>query len=141
MLEIQGNDGKWSAKSYWLEENKIAYIEYIGDFDDEGVIELNRFVAENYLDKGDPPVHNIIDASQLGSFPKNLSALREGSSYSVKHPNAGWMILVGFGSNPLLKFLSSAVSQVLGVKFKQVDTLEDAKSILRRVDNSLATLA
>lgn len=141
MLEIQGSDGKWSAKSYWLEENKIAFIEYIGDFDDRAVIELNQFVAENYLEKGNPPVHNIIDATQLGSFPKNLSALREGSSYSVHHPNTGWILLVGFGSNPILKFLSSAVGQVLGIKFKQVETLEDAKSILRRVDNTLAQLA
>lgn len=103
-------------------------------------MELNRFIAENYLETGEAPVHNIIDATELGDFPKSLKVLRESSKYSVEHPNAGWNILVGFSSNPLLKFLSSAVSQITGVKFKQVDSIEEAQAVLRRVDSSLVEL-
>lgn len=142
MLEIQGTHGDkaWTVKSNWLAENKIAYIEFIGDFDKDGVLQFNSFWTENYIDKGNAPVHSIIDATQLNDYPKSLSTLREGSNISVNNPNMGWIILVGFSKNPVLKFLSSAVNQLFSVKFKQVDTVEDAKDILRRVDNTLSEI-
>ena len=142
-MEINGEHQtqKWFVKSYWLQEKKLAYIELIGDFDEDGVMRFNKFWAENYLDKGNAPVHTIIDAAGLINYPKNLGMLREGTSLSVKHPNTGWVLLVGFTGNPVLKFLSSAVSQVLGVRFKQVESLEDAKNVLSRVDDSLEVIA
>lgn len=142
-MEINGEHDmkKWFVKSNWIEDGKIAYIELIGDFDEEGVTKFNTFWAENYLSKGNPPVHTIIDASGLTNYPKNLGMLREGSSISVKHPHAGWVLMVGFSSNPVLKFLSSAVSQVLGVKFKQVESLDDAKDVLRRINDTVPVVS
>lgn len=141
MQELQGNNGQWTVRVQWLEEGVVTLVEYIGNFDNDSIKDLNIFVAENFLAHGQGPVHNIIDAKQLGDFPKNLNVLREGSKHSVEHPNAGWNILVGFNINPVWKFLSSAVSQVLGVKFKQVDTIDEAKRVLQRIDKRLDKFA
>lgn len=131
-------DSKWFYKSYWIEDGVVAYIEFIGDFDELGIIEVNEHLRDNYLDKGSAPVHAIIDASGMTGYPRSLKVLQQSTAISVKHPNIGWVILIGF-DNPLIKFLSTAVSQVLGVKFKQVETFEQAKEVLKRVDFRLDT--
>ncbi len=128
---------QWFVKSHWLHEDRIAYLEIIGDFDEEGMIEFNTHMRDKYLEQGDAPVHCIIDAKGLTGHPTNIKTLKEGTQASVKHPNIGWVVLVGF-DNRIVRFFSSTVSQLLGVKFKLVDNLDDAKDVLRRADQSIA---
>lgn len=130
---------KWYYKSHWLDDQKVVFLEIVGDFDEAGMIEFNTHLRDEYLEKGDSPVHVIIDATALTSYPRSLSTLRTGTALSIGHPNIGWVILVGF-DNPLVKFLASTVVQILGVKFKQVNSLELAKDVLSRVDSRLSHL-
>ncbi len=126
-------DAKWFYKSYWLQDDTVVYIEFIGDFDDEGIIAVNTHLRDKYLIPGKAPVHAIIDASGMTGYPRSLKVLQQSTSISVKHPNIGWVVLIGF-DNPLVKFFSTGVAQLLGVKFKQVESLEQAKDVLKRVD-------
>jgi hypothetical protein len=129
---------KWFYKSYWLVDKRVAFLEIIGDFDEAGMIEFNTHLRDEYLEKGERPIHCIIDAAGLTGYPRNIGTLRRGTSISVNHPNIGWVVLVGF-DNPLVKFLASAVVQILGIKFKQVESLAEAREILSRVDTRLTT--
>jgi hypothetical protein len=138
MKMVEGADEmkKWFIKSHWLEENRIAYIEIIGDMDEDGMEQFNSHFVTEYLDHGIAPVHCIIDAKALTGYPQSLRVLRDGTAKSVKHPSTGWIVLIGFDS-PVFRFLVTAVTQVLGVRFKQVESLEEAKNVLRKVDQTL----
>lgn len=129
-------DKSWFYKSFWLEEGKVAFLEIIGDFDDQGMVEFNTHLRDTYLEVGEAPVHCIIDAAGLSGYPRNLKALRSGTSISVKHPNTGWVLLVGF-ENAMLGFLATTISQLLGVKFKHVRSLEEARKVLSRIDDRI----
>lgn len=129
-------DKKWFYKSFWLEEDKVAFLEIIGDFDDKGMIEFNQHMRDEYLEKGQAPVHCIIDAAGLSGYPRNLKALRSGTSISANHPKMGWVLLIGF-ENAMLGFLATTISQLLGLKFKQVRSLAEARDVLRRIDDRL----
>jgi len=133
------NDPAWFYKSFWISEGKVAFLEIIGDFDEDGMMTFNTHMRDEYLENGEAPVHCIIDANGLSSYPQNIRVLRKGTKISVDHPNTGWIILVGF-EGPLLRFFSSTIAQILGIEFKQVPTLDDAIQVLKRVDSRLVDM-
>lgn len=131
----------WFIKSHWLEQDKIAYIEIIGDFHAEGMEELNYHWVEKFLDKTNSPIHTIIDATGVTNYPVNLSVLNYDSSIFNDHPNVGEVVLVGLDGNPVLKMISATVTQLFSTKFKQVGSLHEAKGMLNRLDSQLSEFA
>lgn len=126
----------WTYGASWLVDKRVCLIEISGELDDQRVIEFNTHIRDEYLEKGEAPVHIIMDAQNLVNYPRNVTTLRKASAISTQHPNTGWVCLVGF-DNSMLRFLGSAIAQLLGLKFKQMNTLEEAVAVLRSVDSSL----
>ena len=131
---------KWFYKSYWMQDRKVAYFEIIGDFDEEGMTAFNEHMRDDYIALGEAPVHCIIDAGGLTGYPRSVAVIGKNTSKVLKHPNLGWIILVGF-DNPIVKFMANMVVQILRVQYKQVKTLKEAKELLLRIDPELADFA
>ncbi|QPC82663.1 hypothetical protein G4Y79_23740 [Phototrophicus methaneseepsis] len=126
-------------KSSWLQEKRIAYIELIGKFDEQLVIDVNEHMR-SLIDEGMRPVHLVLDATGLTGYPVNVRVLKQSSEASASHPDVGWLILIGF-TNPVIKFFSSVLAQLFNLNFKQAESTEEAVSILRRVDITIETPA
>ena len=120
-------------KTFWLKEDRIVFAELVGEFAGEEMITFNEHLRDSYLVKGKPPVHIICDISSLVAYPRNVKMIRNGSEISMKHPNVGWVIIVGH-DNRMLRFLSSTVFQLLGINFKMASSLEEAEKVLERVE-------
>jgi hypothetical protein len=127
-------------KSSWLREDRIAYVELIGIYDERLVEEVNTYMCKELLEKGQAPVHIILDASQLTGYPRNIRVLKKASETTASHPDLGWLLLVGF-DNPVVKFFSTVLVQMFKLRFKQVGTVEEAVTTIERVDLSLKKIS
>jgi hypothetical protein len=94
---------------------------------------ITAFLNQNPL----PKVHAIYDygQSEIQSSLRSLSTIRNG-----QHPKTGWSIFVG-NPNQVLKFTVSVTAQVLGVRFRLVNTFVEAKTLIRELDPTLPDLS
>lgn len=127
-------------KTFWLEEGRVAYVEFIGAFSEDLITEMNMYVRDEFIERGQAPIHLIVDATGLTDFPRNVRVLKNSTQFSVDNAKVGWVILIGF-ENPLIKFVSSVIAQMFHLRFKQVKTFEDATDLLQRVDLSLKKIS
>jgi hypothetical protein len=88
--------------------------------------------------KGLPLVHVLVDTTQTTRMPTNIGQLRK-----IIHTNTdariGWIVTVT--PNPLFRFLSSVVVQLVGQRMRQFQTLREAINFLREVDETLPEIA
>lgn len=117
----------------WYIENRIIFTQYGEKITLEEMQNVNDDV-QKLLDEGNAPVHIIFDVSQLKEFPIDLSKARETLAH-FSHPKMGW--LIGYGMNPVMKFLSTVIANMFGVQLKSVNSFDEALSLLKRIDFSL----
>ena len=118
--------------SYWI-DRRVTFHRAVGDLSAAELIEANSTVMR-LVREGEAPVHHVIDARQLGKIGLHLRDLPQIVTI-LKEPNLGWVVMVG--GNPLTRFLASVMTQSGRVKFRIVDTLNDAWHLLRRMDATL----
>jgi hypothetical protein len=124
-------------KLFWQSEPNVVYFEIIGAFNEDEMYEACYEIRDNFLETNQGPIHIIVDPRAVDDHPRGLHAIRDASQIYINHTNLGWMILIGVES-PITKFLTNVALQVLRQQFKTVKTLEDALSVLLRVDNSVS---
>jgi hypothetical protein len=120
----------------WTQEGRIAHAKIVDSISIQELEAYGQTLIDNYLERGQAPVHIISDARQMIHFPTNILKVKQLTQSWLKHPNMGWAIVVG-KSNPMLNFLAAVVTQVISVKYRMVATPEEALAILRSFDPSL----
>lgn len=120
----------------WLVEDKLLLLQAWGLF---GLNEMNQMDAKigAMLDRSSSPlVHGIHDHRQTSQIPsaKDLMKIKSGS-----HPRVGWLVFVGL-DNKLLKFFVSTTGQVLKLRVRFMDTIEEALAFLQDMDSTLPDL-
>ncbi len=120
-------------KIFWHTPNVALYAEIIGDITEDEMIALNADMRDNYIEKGDAPVHLILDANGVKSFPRSVRAIQQAFNTYLKHPAIGRIYVIGY-NNIAINFITSAVTRILGVQFKQVSSLKDAEQLLCQVE-------
>ncbi len=119
----------------WLVEGRIVYVKLDGKLTFEKIHAISKAIV-THLDAGQPPyVHVLIDNQDMTSHPQTLNKLREATRF-LKHPNLGWFIIFG-SDNPLLRFFSSVITQLAGVRWRVLGTRTEALSFLQEVDQTL----
>lgn len=64
--------------------------------------------------------------------PRKPPSLRTLTSYKYQqHPRLGYVLLVGMAVNPLIRFLISASSSLIGMKSRSYETMADAEVFLK----------
>ena len=88
------------------------------------------------LDAGEAPTHYVADLRHLDKLPTtNVREIQELVSF-VNHPNLGWIVVIG-RSNPTMTFVLTIVAKLTGVRYRAVDTLQEAIAFLSNIDSSL----
>jgi hypothetical protein len=126
-----------ASQTQWHQPQRIVISTFDGDYTASELKAISDDVADNYLSKGQSPVHIIFDARALGKFPVQLGAVRESAMPLLHHPSLGWIVVVG-GMNPLVNFFASIVTQVTRVNYRQASSLEEAEKFLHQFDPTLA---
>ena len=118
----------------WLKRSRIilAYSEGSQDIEE---VRLNNQEIKALLDAGRAPVHLVFQAVDLKSSPTNIQELKNSLDF-LRHPNLGWIISVG--TNPVLNFVSTVITKIFKINLRQAESLQDALSVLEKLDGSLA---
>lgn len=119
----------------WYLENRIILTEFSETLTIEGLV-ANDSVILDMVQGGQAPVHLVIDVRQLDEFPTNISKIRNSARRYLMLDNMGWMVVVGF-DNPIIRFLSSVITQMTDINMIQVDDLDEAMARLQKVDLTL----
>lgn len=119
----------------WLVENQVISIDLKGSIDMDVAISLSDKLTALIDTSTKATVHVIVNDHQAVTVPKVSEINRLQSS--LKHPKVGWIVSVGENMNPIVKFVSSVAIQLAGVKFKRVNSLEEATALLKQIDPTI----
>jgi len=121
----------------WRQPSRVIYERF---YDNVTVEELSTVQQQlfQFLSEGDAPVHIIIDMAAVHSFPKSLNQIRQALAPD-KTGKAGRIVLVT-GDNPLLKFVTSTISQIAfrDSHFTFCAVLDEAVAYLRERDETVS---
>lgn len=88
------------------------------------------------LDAGEAPTHYIADLRHNDKLPtNNIREIQEMISF-VHHPHLGWIVVVG-RSNPTINYLLTVVAKLTRIRYRAVDTPQEATAFLSNVDDTL----
>jgi hypothetical protein len=119
-------------------ENRVAYNHFDGQLQPQEInqcyIDMLQIVENKTEDE--PLYHIIVDVSQVDKMPSDMKVLLPKVGYELlQHPKSGWFILIS--SNEIHSYLASMISQVTKIRFRQVNTKDDALAFLYDVDSTL----
>jgi hypothetical protein len=87
-----------------------------------------------FLDQGTPPIHIILDTTNVKKHPMNVAKLRQASKI-LDHPAVGWIVLIS--SNPVIHFLATVVTQITKSRYRSASSVEEAIPFLREQDQTI----
>lgn len=128
-----------TVTSRWLVEGHIALFHYTGDVT---VSDLQYAVGEGlrYIEMSDAlRVHFLTDGSQATQLPKNVFDIKQVIAPAVDHPRMGWVISYHL-DQPMVKVLANLSMKFFRVRFRIMDTFDDAINHLREYEPLLIPL-
>ncbi len=121
-----------SVQISWHEEGVILKIRYSGDVSLEDIKQGSQ-KSRQYIEGIPTMVYTIVDVTDLKKYPKQLTQFGDIVQDMKNSPMQGFMVIVG--ATGIARFLGSAVSQMMGVGFRMVDTIAEAESIIQHMRN------
>lgn len=119
----------------WLIENRVMLLTLQGDICEDDFVGMGDQLAA-MMDAGDAPIHLIADSSRQSKPLLDIHATR--SIFSVlRSDKFGWAIHIGGTNNRAVGMISSVISQMLGIRYRPFDTIEDAIAFIEDQDPSL----
>lgn len=128
----------------WLVEKRVTYLEYLGELTPDELAESEVantvYLAEAVpeLGKGLPLVHIVVDTSKATKMPTNIGQLRK-----IIHTNTderiGWIVTIT--PNPIFRFLTSVIVQLVGQRMRQCETITEAIAFLQDMDETLPVIS
>jgi hypothetical protein len=121
-------------KLSWYLPGRIILCEGDGTIESDEVFTFTQRASEMVI-SGKPLVHVIFDFRQvqkLASVPQALKTLQQ----NPPHPDMGWVIFVG-KLNPMLTTFADFVGMMLRLRYRRLDTIDEAVSFLRERDATL----
>ncbi|HUN05022.1 MAG TPA: hypothetical protein PLQ56_00415 [Aggregatilineales bacterium] len=127
----------------WLLENRILLIRYQGTLT---LKDLETYLPEAarmrdqanaFLGANGPLVHTITDASQMEKNAISLPEALQATRLTVNNQQrVGWSVYISAGV--IDRFFSTAGHQLAGVRYRAVDSIDEAVAFLKSVDDTLS---
>ena len=118
----------------WYREGRIVGLRYYGNITLDDLKAATKAFAD-YVEKGTPPVHSLADVREVNKYPVNLHQIA--AAINRGDPNrVGWTVIVT--SSTPIRFISTAIGNLIRSKVRAFATLEAALDYLREVDPTLA---
>jgi hypothetical protein len=124
-------------KLSWYHENYVVYAAVIGKFTATEFEAYGQELVERFLDPASHPIHIISDVSQMESFPTQVWTAIRATEPWLRHPQLGRIALLSEGSSSMLRFLLSAVQQIVPIRYHMVVTPGEALMLLQQLDPNL----
>jgi hypothetical protein len=121
----------------WILENEILILKYSNPTS-EDVHQLNDDMM-SLLNTLDSPIYLVSDTTEIGKFPTSLVELKSNAAF-LRHPNLRMIISVGMASNPMVVFMAKALSSLVGVRFFDSSSVEEALEIIYKDNKHLHKL-
>jgi len=122
-----------SYQAEWLQEGKVIILRIGVHFAAEEIPPLSNDIIA-LLEKGTPPVHLVIDASQVKTFPTNIAQARRDATY-LNHPSLGWSTY--FGMSPVISSILKVFNTMTQANLASLRTLDQALAFLHSKDSAV----
>lgn len=126
---MSGSTLEW----YHEHEGRILHQRLQGDITLAEVSEASD-EALALLRAGRPPIHLLLDVSNLGKFPLSAHQLSKAAAY-IHDPNLGWVLLVGPSS--IMATFAGIITQIAGVRLRSFADVDEALGFIATQDPSL----
>jgi hypothetical protein len=113
---------------------RVILLNYEGALTVEDVAESSA-ESNQLVGEGTPPLYLICDMRSVTRFPLRVTQLRRATS-SQHAADFAWVIIVG-GSGVMSTF-AAVISQLAGVRLRNVSTPEEALAFIQKEDPSLS---
>ncbi|MCU0497888.1 MAG: hypothetical protein MUF87_11095 [Anaerolineae bacterium] len=120
----------------WYIQNRVVYVIYRGAVLLEELDILALDLVQNYLDKGQAPVHMIIDIRELTTFPTHLGKVKQNADLYIKHPSLGHVLFIGV-ENPAIRFIASTIMQLARLNYYILKSQDSLPQVLLRIEPRL----
>jgi hypothetical protein len=121
----------------WVIPKRVIFCYVSGT---QTIEEVQRSIAElkRLLDQGEFPTHYIADLRHNDKLPTtNIRQLQELLNF-VSHPNLGWTVVIG-RNNLMMTYLLSIIAKLTRVRYRAVDTPQEAVAFLLNLDDTLTS--
>ncbi len=123
----------------WIVPHRVLYVAVAGDqtlAELRGLIELEIDTIEA---EGDPPVHLIVNNTQLGEIQGSRRDSMETLNRVIKHPQVGWLIFVHQIST-FRQLIGAIILRIARISWHNCRTIREALDFLNKQDASLPDL-
>lgn len=120
----------------WLVEGHLLLLNSWGNVNVAELAAMDDRINEMLTNATVPLVHGIHDHSKALQIPsaKDLMKVKAGHN-----PRVGWLIIIGL-DNKLMKFFVSVAGQVLNIRLRFMNSLDEALTFLQDIDGTLPNL-
>ncbi len=122
-------------KTGWYIEGQVSYAQCISPCDAEefraGLEEIDVLLGQGQR----PLIHTIVDLTRLEESI-GLVQMAKAIRGRKPDPRVGWVIMVG-EQNKVVRFSASVVRQILQMRQRSFDTLDEALDFLRDIDSGI----
>ena len=125
---------------FWYFQPRVVHIIAHGEFTVSDLENIHRHLTTKYFTAVREPVHVIMDVRAMTQFPTRDAKVVLMFDQILRHPRCGKLLIIR-ADNPVQFFLMSAITQVLGRRFQQAHSLDDAIPVLQSYDTSLYKIA
>lgn len=118
-----------SIETKWLVENQVFMVVLPAELDEALLEDYDELIVQ-ILDKtAADKVHLVVDMRGLTKSP---SLMKSRALKHPKHLKLGWGLLVGMSSNPVIRFTAATIAQLMHLRFKSFERMEDALAHLTK---------
>lgn len=122
-----------SYQIQWYQEPHVILVRIAGDVTAPEVETIFTELAQ-YATQGTRPLFVVSDLSELGRYPINAAEYQKAVRALAGQIDTS--ILIGM-SSPILKFISSFLSQISQYELRLVDSLDEALALIERLQPGL----
>ena len=127
-----------NIETRWYIKDRVAYVHMSGIIGVNEMVTLNEQITafiEDGVAVGAPLVHFLVDDSGVTETKLKLNQINSVMPV-IRHRSFGWAITIG-NENPFVKILVYLVSQLARVRFRRVNTRQEAIDFLISQDQTL----
>jgi hypothetical protein len=116
----------------WQIPDRIILFEVIGHLGTDEIFDAAQECVALIDSSESEKVHFLFDADNLTSFTRDVFALSNAVQKLMGHPRYGWFVLYG-RDDPIVRFISSIVTQIFRRPSKICTTREEALRFLNEI--------
>jgi hypothetical protein len=119
---------------HWYIPNRVVYTQFTDHVSTEE-FESVESAMKQFLAEGTPMIHHIVDFQMVESVSDKTWHSKKPLS-QIELGRHGWAVLVN-SKSAYIRFLTFTMAQAAGVRYREVNSFDDAILFLERADETL----